>query len=45
LTFPNSIDAVAVVPRHKDFVQGIKTMVLSTFLEMGGIAGSSTLLN
>ena len=37
-------DAVAVVPQHKNFLQGVKTMILSTFLEKGGIAGSSTTL-
>ena len=40
----SKFDAVAVVPRHKTFLQGVKKMPLSTFLEKGGIAGSSTLL-
>jgi hypothetical protein len=40
----SSLDAVAVVPRHKHFLQGVKTMPASTFLEKGGIAGSSTTL-
>eukprot|EP00339_Tiarina_fusa_P005393 CAMPEP_0116998728 /NCGR_PEP_ID=MMETSP0472-20121206/1701_1 /TAXON_ID=693140 ORGANISM="Tiarina fusus, Strain LIS" /NCGR_SAMPLE_ID=MMETSP0472 /ASSEMBLY_ACC=CAM_ASM_000603 /LENGTH=515 /DNA_ID=CAMNT_0004697973 /DNA_START=100 /DNA_END=1647 /DNA_ORIENTATION=- len=40
----SALDAVAVIPRHKDFLQGVKTMNASTFLEKGGIAGSSTIL-
>ena len=38
----NSYDAIAVVPMHKDFLKGVKSMVASTFLEMGNIAGAST---
>lgn len=38
----NSYDAVAVVPRHKEFLMGVKSIVASNFLEMGNIAGAST---
>ena len=41
----SNFNAVAVVPRGKNFLQGVKTMMLTTFLEKGGIAGSSTTLN
>lgn len=41
----NDIDAVAVLPRHNSQFQGIKTMDIQTFLEMGNIAGAATLLN
>ena len=35
-------DAIAVVPRHKEFLKGVKSIVASNFLEMGGIAGASS---
>jgi hypothetical protein len=35
-------DAIAVVPRHKEFLRGVKSIVASNFLEMGNIAGAST---
>jgi len=38
----NSYDAIAVVPRHKEFLRGVKSIVASNFLEMGNIAGAST---
>ena len=38
----NSYDAIAVVPRHKEFLKGVKSIVASNFLEMGNIAGAST---
>ena len=38
----SSYDAVAVVPRHKEFLKGVKSIVASNFLEIGNIAGAST---
>ena len=38
----NDYDAIAVVPRHKEFLRGVKSIVASNFLEMGNIAGAST---
>jgi hypothetical protein len=40
----SNFDAVAIVPRHKDFLQGVTTMPLSTFLQKGSIAGASTMI-
>ena len=37
----SKFDAVAVVPKHKDFLQGVTTLSLSTFLEKGSISGAS----
>ena len=37
----SKFDAVAVVPKHKDFLQGVTTLGLSTFLEKGSVAGAS----
>lgn len=38
----NSYDAIAVVPRHKEFFKGVKSLVASNFLEIGNIAGAAT---
>jgi len=35
-------DAISVVPRHKEFLRGVKSIVASNFLEMGNIAGASS---
>ena len=40
----SAYDAVAVVPRHHEFLKGVKTLTAQTFLEMGSIAGATTLL-
>lgn len=37
-------DAVAVVPKHKPCFQGIKSLVMNTFLETGNLAGATTKL-
>mmetsp|Transcript_28199 Transcript_28199/g.39675 ORF Transcript_28199/g.39675 Transcript_28199/m.39675 type:complete len:429 (+) Transcript_28199:60-1346(+) len=37
-------DAVAVIPKHKSFLQGVKSLVLPAFLEKGNLAGASTTL-
>ena len=37
-------DAVAVVPKNKNHLQGVKCLKTSTFLEKGSVAGSSTTL-
>lgn len=38
----NIYDAIAVVPRHKEFLRGVKSIVASNFLEMGSLAGASS---
>ena len=35
-------NAIAVVPRHRDFLKGVKTIAGNQFLEMGNVAGAST---
>lgn len=40
----STMRAVAVVPKNHDFLQGVNTMALSTFMEKGAIAGASTTL-
>lgn len=35
-------DAISVVPKHKEFLRGVKSIVASNFLEMGNIAGASS---
>jgi hypothetical protein len=37
-------EAVAVVPKHADFLRGVKTIPIHQFLEMGNIAGAATKL-
>jgi len=37
-------DAVAVMPRHAVFLEGVKRIGVSVFLEKGNIAGASTTL-
>ena len=38
----NEFDAFAVVPRHAAFLRGVKSIVVSNFLELGNLAGAST---
>lgn len=35
-------DAFAVIPRHASFLKGVKSIVMSNFLELGTMAGAST---
>jgi hypothetical protein len=37
-------DAVAVMPKHHVFLKGVKSIVMSNFLELGNLAGASTTL-
>jgi hypothetical protein len=41
----STFDAVAVMPKHHEFLKGVKTIALQNFLEMGNIAGCSTTMN
>ena len=38
-------DAISVVPKHNPTFKGVKSIVLSNFLELGNLAGASTILN
>jgi hypothetical protein len=35
-------DAVAVMPKNHEFLKGVKSIVISNFLELGNLAGAST---
>lgn len=37
-------DAVAVMPKHHNFMKGVQTIQLQNFLEKGNLAGASTLM-
>jgi len=37
-------DAIAVMPKHHEFMKGVKSIVLQNFLELGNLAGASTKL-
>ena len=37
----NEIDAIAAIPKHNSTYKGVKSVVLSNFLEMGNLAGAS----
>jgi Immune Mapped Protein 2 (IMP2) N-terminal domain len=37
-------DAIAVMPKHHEFLKGVKSIVMSNFLEKGNLAGASTKL-
>lgn len=37
-------DAIAVVPKHNNTFHGVKSMVLSNFMELGNLAGAATTL-
>lgn len=38
-------DAVAVMPKHHEFLRGVRSIHVSNFLELGSLAGASTLMN
>jgi Immune Mapped Protein 2 (IMP2) N-terminal domain len=38
-------NAVAVMPKHHAFLKGVKSIALSQFLELGNLAGASTMLS
>ena len=40
----SEFDAVAVLPKHNITFHGIKSMVLSNFMELGNMAGAATTL-
>lgn len=37
-------DAIAVMPKHHEFLKGVKSIVVSNFLEKGSLSGASTTL-
>ena len=37
-------DAVAVVPKHNTTFKGVKSIVISNFMELGNLAGAATML-
>lgn len=45
LTDISTYDAVAVMPKHHAFLKGVKSIAMTQFLELGNIAGATTLLN
>jgi Immune Mapped Protein 2 (IMP2) N-terminal domain len=36
------LNAIAVVPRHAEFLKGVKTININNFLDLGNLAGAST---
>lgn len=38
-------DAIAIVPKHNSTFKGVKSIVVSNFLELGNLAGASTTLS
>jgi Immune Mapped Protein 2 (IMP2) N-terminal domain len=36
------LNAIAVVPRHHEFLKGVKTITATNFLDLGNLAGAST---
>ncbi|EEC44585.1 predicted protein [Phaeodactylum tricornutum CCAP 1055/1] len=38
-------DAIAVMPRHHEFMKGVKSIAVSNFLELGNLAGASTTMS
>ena len=38
----SELEAVAVMPRHHEFLKGVKSIIINNFLEMGNLAGSAT---
>jgi Immune Mapped Protein 2 (IMP2) N-terminal domain len=40
----STYDAVAIMPRDHEFMKGVKSIVISNFLELGNLAGASTML-
>jgi len=45
MTDISQYDAVAVMPRHHDFLKGVQKLPMSTFLEKGSLSGASTKLS
>lgn len=45
LTSLSSYDAVAVMPKHHEFLKGVKSIGMTQFLELGNLAGATTKLN
>jgi hypothetical protein len=45
LTDISNYDAIAVMPKNHEFMKGVKSIVVSTFLELGNLAGASTTMN
>jgi hypothetical protein len=45
LTDVKDYDAIAVMPKHHEFMLGVKSMDGNTFLELGNLAGASTTMN
>lgn len=39
----DQIDAVAVMARHHEFLKGVKTIQMQNFMEMGNVAGATTI--
>lgn len=44
LTEMKDINAVAVMARDHEFLKGVKTIAMSNFLELGNLAGASTII-
>jgi hypothetical protein len=40
----NQVDAVAVMARNHEFLKGVKTIGMNNFMDLGNIAGGTTLL-
>lgn len=38
----SEFDAIAVMPKHHEFLKGVKSITVNTFLEKGNLAGAST---
>lgn len=38
-------DAVAVMPKHHEFLKGVKSIPMTQFLELGNLAGATTMMN
>lgn len=45
LTDISNFDAIAVMPVNHAFMKGVKSIVVSNFLELGNLAGASTTMN
>lgn len=45
LTDISMYDAVAVMPKHHEFLKGVKSIGMTQFLELGNLAGATTILN
>jgi hypothetical protein len=40
-----NFDAIAVMAKHHEFLKGVKSIVVSNFLELGNLAGASTTMS